>query len=797
MRAFLKITLIAVGLTGLLGGALLSMGHLRTAESDLQELEMARLRNLASNWEANLLSVRSSFRDLMLRHNVTAIVEHPSEWAAWRVENKVQQMQDNWPTGLAKPRGWMLLRNNGELHAVVGDSSGISAALDGFSKPDAPDILLGSPEAGRNRFLALQYAPTGGQENPTPGRLVAIVDPQALFVVPDDPPAHWTLMNGPTEAFLASTRGAEPPIGAGTWNILLSEPHGMITMDGGLPLAFCRIHVPGMSPLLVVSEIETPMGAASAAGALLLLTAGTACLVFAMRPRRTSLVTEATSALQGETDENKPTPETVTFRQIFQAVHTPLCVVDANGKLLRVNSAGRELLHLPKGGQPDDSLTVIGSEFQGTLREFFKNAAQPGFQRGNWLLSKSNKHFFDGEILATRLSAAGNESGPVALEFVENKPAERVENTRTIQTASVIDNLNPQPILLADAQGRVIESNSAALEISAKLADKPLLHEVLPGLELVNVANVLDPYQAQRFESLFGSRVHEFYPVPTAKGTLLYGLKKSDAQSLQIALHQAQENFNTLCATITDAVLLVDPRTHLIQEANLAASDLFGAVHPGLPGKNIDEFADWPWQEEHLRASIQLMRADDQCVQCSFEHELIKIEGEPTLLVVVSRLFEYEQHDARGLADYADSVAENISEQIYRSPEPNTPVMMPVGPGMLVVTNPTVRDVARRMLERLGHACEVFTNLDDATIWIVRSEQRPEFVMIDLGDFDQPQDWIEMVRSRCGDVPCVGLTDNDTEDLPDGSNAVLNKPFELEDVVSSLQRLDLDSALES
>lgn len=797
MRAFLKIILVAVGLTGLLGGALLSMGHLRTAESDLQELEMARLRNLASNWETNLLSVRSSFRDLMLRHNVTAIVEHPSEWAAWRVENKVQGMQDNWPTGLAKPRGWMLLRNTGELHAVIGDSAGIGAALEAFSKPEAPDILLGNPEAGRDRFLALQYAPPSGPENLTPGRLVAIVDPASLFVVPDDPPAHWTLMNGPTEAFLASTRGAEPPIGAGTWNILLSEPHGMITMDGGLPLAFCRIHVPGMSPLLVVSEIETPMGAASAAGALLLLTAGTACLVFALRPRRSGSVKAESNTLQTENEESKPTPETVTFRQIFQAVHTPLCVVDANGKLLRVNSAARELLHLPKGGQPDDTLTVIGSDFQGTLREFFKKAAQPGFQRGSWLLSKSSKHFFDGEILATRLSATGNESGPVALEFVESRLVVADESSKTNHPVSVVDSLNPQPILLVSPEGRVIECNLAALEISAKLADQPLLHEVLPGLELVNVNKVLDPQQAQRFESLFGSRVHEFYPVPTVKGMLLYGLKKSDAQSLQIALHQAQENFNTLCATITDAVLLVDPRTHLIQEANLAASDLFGAIHPGLPGKNIDEFADWPWQEEHLRASIQLMRADDQCVQCSFEHELVKIEGEPTLLVVVSRLFEYEQRDARQLAEYADSVAENISEQIYRAPEPAAPQMMPIGPGMLVVTNPTVRDVARRMLERLGHACEVFTNLDDATIWIVRSEQRPEFVMIDLGDFDQPRDWIEMVRSRCGDVPCVGLTDNETDELPDGSNAVLNKPFELEDVVSSLQRLDLDAAMES
>ncbi|MBK6765878.1 MAG: PAS domain-containing protein [bacterium] len=797
MRAFVKILLIAAGLTGLLGGALLSMGHLRSAESDLQELEMARLRNLATSWEANLLSVRSSFRDLMLRHNITAIVEHPSEWAAWRVENKVQQMQDSWPNGVARPRGWMLLRNTGEMHALVGDSTGLAAAVEEFLRPEAPDILLGSPVAGRHRFLALQYAPAGIPENPAPGRLVALLDPAALFVVPDDPPAHWTLMNSPTEAFLASSRGAEPPIGAGTWNILLSEPHGMITLDGGYPLAFCRIHVPGMSPLLVVSEIETPMSAASAAGALILLSAGTAFLVLALRPRRKESKPEtAEQTAQGEPDEAKPTPDLVTFRQVFHTIQTPLLVLDANGKLLRVNAAARELFKLPKNGQPDDSLTVLGSSFQGTLREFCRKSTSPEFAEGKWLIRSTNRNVFDGEVIVSHMTSAGSELGPVTLEFRDVKSAPRTTPAESAMGAVGLDDLNPQPIILVDSQAQVLQCNRAALDISARLADKPRLNDVLPSLEETDLELLLDPLRAQRFESLFGSRMHEFYPVPTDAGIVLYGLRKSDAQSLQIALHQAQENFNTLCATVSDAVLLVDPRTHLIQEANLAASDMFGAVHPGLPGKNIDDFADWPWQSEHLRSPVQMMRADDQCIECAFEHELVKIEGEPTLMVVVSKLFELENRNARQLADYADTVAETISEQVQRMAEPSTPVM-PVGPGMLVVTNPTVRDVARRMLERLGHSCEVFTNLDDATVWVVRADYRPEFLMIDLGDFDRPQDLIEIVRARCGDVPCVGLTDNESDDLPDGSNTVLNKPFELEDVVSSLQRLDLGTAVES
>jgi hypothetical protein len=562
MRPFVKIIGIAVGLTGLLGGALLSMGHLRTAEGDFQELEMARLKNLASTWETQILSVRSAFRDQLLRHGLTDVVEHPSDWAAWRIDNKIEQMTSDWPTGLAKPRGWALLRANGELHSLAGDSAGLGQALDDFARPDAPDILLSERTSSVKRCLVMQYAPPLDDQNSSPGRLVALVDAQELFKLPVDPPTEWVLMNGPKETYLASARRSEPPIGAGTWGILLSQASGLVTMDDGLPLAFCRIHVPGMQPLLVVSEITTPTNAGTAAGALILLAAGTAMLVFALRPRK-KIIVEPEEAAQAESEDGKPTRDPVTFRQIFQAVRTPMCVVDETGRLLRVNSAARELLYLPKGGQPDDSVTVIGKDFSGTAKEFFVKAASPEFTGGSWLLSRNNRHYFDGEIVATKLAASVDQSGPVALEFVENVSVSASDQTSMMPVVSSVDSMNPQPILLIDKEGRVIDCNRASLDINTKLADCPLLHEVLPGLELANLAALTDPARAQKFESLFGSRLYEFHPVSTANGMLLYGQKKSDSQSLQIALHQAQENFNTLCSLCNEAILSVDPRSHV------------------------------------------------------------------------------------------------------------------------------------------------------------------------------------------------------------------------------------------
>jgi PAS domain-containing protein len=118
-----------------------------------------------------------------------------------------------------------------------------------------------------------------------------------------------------------------------------------------------------------------------------------------------------------------------------------------------------------------------------------------------------------------------------------------------------------------------------------------------------------------------------------------------------------------------------------IHEANLSASDLFGAVHPGLVGKKMDEFADWPWTEDSLRSSVQLQRGDGQIIPCSFEHELVKVEGEPTLLVVISRVPDETQRNIYELADFADSVAGEISETIAQSPDQPSQVTVPSGAG--------------------------------------------------------------------------------------------------------------------
>jgi hypothetical protein len=123
---------------------------------------------------------------------------------------------------------------------------------------------------------------------------------------------------------------------------------------------------------------------------------------------------------------------------------------------------------------------------------------------------------------------------------------------------------------------------------------------------------------------------------------------------------------------------------------------------------------------------------------------------------------------------------------------PAPPLVLPVGAGVLVTINPTVREVARRLFDKCGHPCEAFSNLDDAVVWLITHDLRPEFLAIDLTDFDVVENWITDLRARCGDVPCIAFTDGETYSLPEGGrNAFLEKPFDLDALQEALSAVDL------
>lgn len=789
MGAFWRYSVLAVAAAAILGGAFLTMGQLRSREADYKQTELAKLKSMSSNWETRLTSVRAAFQDQVWRHDLTQMLEHPEDWTDWRAEEKLRSIQESWIYEFGSLRGLAFLTNDHRLHTVLGDTSGFSAAKKLFMDNDNPDMVVSEQRPGITSFIAVRYQPGTNDQSQQPGEIVALFDRESVLVVPDGAPRSWMLMDGPKTPLYASTASINAPFQKATWNILMSETSGIVPHSDGTPFGFVKLQVPGMYPMLLLTEILVPSNSADTTGAMVLIAGGALLLALMLTPVGRRKNTQDLTATENS-DQPAKTGETVTFRQVFQAVRQPLCVIDSHGRLMRVNSACRTLLNVQKGGKPDEAIEVTDSESVVPILEFMEAVStDPHKFQGIITFTLKNSSIFRGTIDATRLYSDKDGHGPVMLEFNESITADSTaptEYTKEAPPVCVVDNNNPEPIILVGDDGIIREYNDAAVNTCSRIKDTPLLADILPGIERRELPELLADSTNQTFDSLFGSATHEFRAVRTEQGVVLYGHRQTDETSLTIALEQAQESFNSLCSLTPSAVLLIDPWSHTIRSANAGAAELFGMTPFDLQEHSLDEFTDISWEAPEQERDIMVTLENGSMRLCRFTHDLIKIEGEPTLLAVLTSEHMPVEADIRDLAEHAQAMAGALQEQL-------TETALPLGPGLLIVNNPTVREVARRMLEKTGHACEAFSSMDDATAWIYSHDLKPELICFDLGDFDDGDEWLTQVRTRCGDVPCLALSSGNDYPLPDnGPNYYLEKPFELESLTQALLALNIE-----
>ena len=142
-----------------------------------------------------------------------------------------------------------------------------------------------------------------------------------------------------------------------------------------------------------------------------------------------------------------------------------------------------------------------------------------------------------------------------------------------------------------------------------------------------------------------------------------------------------------------------------------------------------------------------------------------------------------------GTATYASS--ENGKGSV-KEESGTSEVALTTGPALLIAFSPTVRDVARRLLEKTGHPNEAFSSLDDATVWLITHDVRPEFVAIDLSDYDGGVNWIDDMRTRCGNVPCLCFTNGEEYEIEGNTHAYLPKPFDLDMLTGAMNELNIE-----
>jgi PAS domain-containing protein len=787
---------IGLAICGILASALLMMGNQRAATVEYTALEFNKLQTLATIWEGRIESARNEFRDEIIRNNIPVILDHPEQWPDWRIATYLQKLHDSWSGDCLPPRSFVVVDAEGTALTAMGDSGGFSVAFINIRKLEGTDLVIADSTSKYRSYFALQYAPPIDRAlGIYPGRLIALFNPTAVLSDKEDTPRSWQLLGGPEMILLSSSSHDQTGISSATWPLLLSQKNGLIPHPNGTSIGFQKLQIPGTNPMLLVSVIKPNHAGIANIWLLLFVVGGFLGIIFAQIKKIAALKARLPENATGNAEDNSDSSATssINFRQIFQSVTDPLCVIDPKGQLIKTNHAAGELLHVVKGGKPSEDLFFQENSSGVPLSEFLARvASNPNTDALACVLTYRDQVCFNGTLSTSRLFTNEKGTGPVLLHFHPLTTQELKSSYEPVPASSTVtapDQQSPFPIILTSKGGLVQSYNEVARNTCPRLDETTFLVEILPDLQKFELIRTLETESSYQFESIFGTSSFGFKAVNFEDDILLYGYPLATSKNQEVLLKQAQESFESLCMLTPAAVLLVNPRDHIILSANEEAGSLFGLPVFDLIGENLENLSEDPLDLSATGGELWIRRADNGSVHCTFACDTVKVERVPTFLLVISRV------GARNVSDYTngDYEIETTGQPMSQETEIDEQAAAPTGPALVVAYNPIVRDVTRRLLDKTGHANEAFSTLDDSTVWLITHNINPAFVAIDLSDYDDGMNWIEDLRTRCGNVPCLCFTNGETYDeIPgDGQNAFLLKPFDLESLCAALSELKL------
>lgn len=780
--------LIAVG-----AGTLMLMGNVHSADQRSAEIEFVKLKSMAAVWQSHIDGARSTLREQCMIQGLLDVSQSPGDWATWRAAQKYQSACENWNPIYGTPRGIALVLGNRQLHSFYGDSSGLASATAVLA--DEGDLYILPGNYNNDGCIAVQYMVSASSPENFGGRFIALI-PRSSLLPTTNAPANWHLLANPEDSRFSSAPGAESShVSVATWPLLLQQDHGMIPGNSGDQWGFAKIQIPGNGPLLLVGSLHKPLATKRSAAVAIILGA-LALGLTAFIPRNSRPNDPENSVGPSHAPETGPSQPSNNYREIFQSIPDPLCVIESDGRVERANHAAHALLNLKKGF-PDSAIYFEHGDIQVQSGEFFKQAAAfPRENSGPCRLVSGDSILFSGHIVLQRLYADQYHHSPVLVQFhAEQEEESPTETTETfvipqhLYEQGAVDLASPFPVIKVSGDGLIEHYNDAARAVCPQLESSPLISDALPALDGKEWSDLIKFSDTKSIESVFGSTTYEFRLVRREQCVFLYGHPAAETKKLEIALEQSQASFNALCNLTPAAVMLVDVHEHKILQCNMEACDLFSMPAPALVGNRLENLSAFPWElGSDPDQEYYALTPDGRTLRCSFGCELIKLDGEPTMLVVLNLITQTTNYIAPEPACDIAPVVNELQNAIIESVK---------GPGILIVSNPVVRDVARKLLARIGHDCEAFTSLDDATIWMFAHETTPNFITLDLTDFDGANEWLSDMRARFGPVPVLAITDEDLSENSSPEDAfILTKPFDLDTVEHALKELHVEPVLD-
>jgi PAS domain S-box-containing protein len=311
------------------------------------------------------------------------------------------------------------------------------------------------------------------------------------------------------------------------------------------------------------------------------------------------------------------------FRGAFDDSGTAMALADLTGRVTRVNPACCEMLGYSAG-------ELIGARPEQLTDP--RDVALHNDQLGKLVAGVADKVQFEkryrkksGEIFwgIVNLAVVRDKHGaPAALvtqiQDISRRRAAEIALQDSEARFSAFMRHMPAAAFMKDAVGRYVFANDVAAEVSGHpisdligRTDRAVfpLDRAMP-IERVD-QRVLESGEAQQFvEPLPGDGEPRHllttkFPIPSATehGPLLGGitLDITARVAAENALKQSEEKYRRVFDTAFDAVIVFDPTSEIIIDANLKVSELLGHRHVEIIGSRLDRFLPVPADADKIR----------------------------------------------------------------------------------------------------------------------------------------------------------------------------------------------------
>ncbi len=281
-----------------------------------------------------------------------------------------------------------------------------------------------------------------------------------------------------------------------------------------------------------------------------------------------------------------------TQARVLENMAEGVTVTGHDGTILYTNPAFDAMFGYDRGELPGTPSHLLNAyppeEGRGIIRDILQRIHATGVWTGEFHNRKKDGTTFYTSALISALETSGrNLYISVQEDITERKRAEQ-----EIERLASFPELNPNPVLEVDQEGRVLYANPAAREAAASLGIAVGVRAFLPpdlGELFARVRGGGPRHHS--FDLALGDRFYAVYlsfpqDLPTAR---VYALDITGRQQAEEALQESEERYRSLFQNNHSIMLLIDPETGDLVDANPAACDYYGYVRDDLLTKKITD----------------------------------------------------------------------------------------------------------------------------------------------------------------------------------------------------------------